>query len=202
MKIICIGRNYLEHIKELKNTSPEEILFFLKPETAIPIKGQPFFLPDFSSNIEHEIEIILKINKTGKFIQEKFAKNYFSEISIGIDFTARDLQEKLKKKGLPWEPAKSFDGSAVVGEFIPIIDLELKNINFSLYKNGKIVQKGNTKYMMNNFSKIISYVSKFITLKKGDLIFTGTPSGVSTVKKNDHLEGFIENNSLFEIKVV
>ncbi|MEC8538038.1 MAG: fumarylacetoacetate hydrolase family protein [Bacteroidota bacterium] len=202
MKIICIGRNYLEHIKELKNTSPEEILFFLKPETAIPIKGQPFFLPDFSSNIEHEIEIILKINKTGKFIQEKFAKNYFSEISIGIDFTARDLQEKLKKKGLPWEPAKSFDGSAVVGKFIPIIDLELKNINFSLYKNGKIVQKGNTKYMMNNFSKIISYVSKFITLKKGDLIFTGTPSGVSTVKKNDHLEGFIENKSLFEIKVV
>jgi len=202
MKIICIGRNYLEHIKELNNSIQKEIIFFLKPETAITIKGQPFFLPDFSQKIEHEIELVLKINKAGKFIQEKFSSKYYNEISVGIDFTARDIQKKIKKKGLPWEIAKSFDGSAVVGKFIPISESSKNKLNFSLNKNGKTVQKGNSNQMIHNFDKLISYISKFITLKKGDLIFTGTPSGVSTVKKNDFLEGFIEKKKLFEIKVV
>ncbi len=202
MKIICIGRNYLDHIKELNNSIPKEIIFFLKPETAIPIKGQPFFLPDFSKKIEHEIELVLKINKAGKFIQEKYSHKYYSEISVGIDFTARDIQEKMKKRGLPWEISKSFDGSAVIGKFIPISELNKKNINFSLKKNGNILQVGNSKEMIHNFDKIISFISKFITLKKGDLIFTGTPFGVSTVKKNDLLEGFIEKEKLFQIKVV
>tara|TARA_B100001121_G_scaffold101682_1_gene90204 strand:- start:762 stop:1370 length:609 start_codon:yes stop_codon:yes gene_type:complete len=202
MKIICIGRNYADHIKELNNPSQKEIIFFLKPETAVPIKGQPFFIPDFSNNIEHEIEIILKINKVGKFIQEKYADKYFEEISVGIDFTARDLQNNLKKKGLPWEAAKCFDGSAVIGTFIKKNQFDINNINFSLKKNGIIVQNGNSKSMINNFNKIISYISNFITLKKGDLIFTGTPSGVSTVKENDILEGFLENIKLFETKIV
>ena len=202
MKIICIGRNFADHIKELNNSSQKEIIFFLKPETAIPIKGQPFFIPDFSNNIEHEVEIILKINKVGKFIQEKFAEKYFEEISVGIDFTARDLQNNLKKKGLPWEAAKSFDGSAVVGTFIKKNQFDINNLNFSLKKNGIIVQNGNSKSMINNFNKIISYISNFITLKKGDLIFTGTPSGVSIVKENDILEGFLENIKLFETKII
>ena len=202
MKIICIGRNYADHIKELNNSSQKEIIFFLKPETAIPIKGQPFFIPDFSNNIEHEVEIILKINKVGKFIQEKFAEKYFEEISVGIDFTARDLQNNLKKKGLPWEAAKSFDGSAVVGTFIKKNQFDINNLNFSLKKNGIIVQDGNSKSMINNFNKIISYISNFITLKKGDLIFTGTPSGVSMVKENDILEGFLENIKLLETKII
>lgn len=202
MKIICIGRNYADHIKELNNPSQKEIIFFLKPETAVPIKGQPFFIPDFSNNIEHEIEIILKINKVGKFIQEKYADKYFEEISVGIDFTARDLQNNLKKKGLPWEAAKSFDGSAVIGTFIKKNQFDINNLNFSLKKNGIIVQNGNSKSMINNFNKIISYISNFITLKKGDLIFTGTPSGVSIVEENDILEGFLENIKLFETKIV
>ena len=202
MKIICIARNYLEHITELKNSIPKEIIFFLKPETAIPIKGQPFFLPDFSKKIEHEIELVLKINKVGKFIQEKFSNKYYNEISVGIDFTARDIQNKIKQKGLPWEMAKSFDGSGVIGEFIPISELNKNKINFSLNKNGKKVQRGNSNQMIHDFDKIISYISKFITLKKGDLIFTGTPCGVSTVNKNDFLQGFIENEKLLEIKVV
>ncbi|MBH75718.1 MAG: 2-hydroxyhepta-2,4-diene-1,7-dioate isomerase [Flavobacteriales bacterium] len=202
MKIICIGRNYADHIKELSNSFQKEIIFFLKPETAISIKGQPFFIPDFSNNIEHEIEIILKINKVGKFIQEKYAHKYFEEISVGIDFTARDLQNNLKKKGLPWEAAKSFDGSATIGTFIKKDKFDINNLNFSLKKNGIIVQNGNSKSMINNFNKVISYVSNFITLKKGDIIFTGTPSGVSTVKENDVLEGFLENIKLFETKVI
>ena len=202
MKIICIGRNYTDHIKELNNSSQKEIIFFLKPETAIPIKGQPFFIPDFSNNIEHEVEIILKINKVGKFIQEKFAEKYFEEISVGIDFTARDLQNNLKKKGLPWEAAKSFDGSAIIGTFIKKDKFDINNLNFSLKKNGIIVQDGNSKSMINNFNKIISYISNFITLKKGDLIFTGTPSGVSMVKENDILEGFLENIKLLETKII
>tara|TARA_B100000575_G_C23026306_1_gene591005 strand:+ start:372 stop:980 length:609 start_codon:yes stop_codon:yes gene_type:complete len=202
MKIICIGRNFADHIKELNNSSQKEIIFFLKPETAVQIKGQPFFIPDFSNNIEHEIEIILKINKVGKFIQEKYADKYFEEISVGIDFTARDLQNNLKKKGLPWEAAKSFDGSAVIGTFIKKNQFDINNLNFSLKKNGIIVQNGNSKSMINNFNKIISYISNFITLKKGDLIFTGTPSGVSLVKENDILEGFLENIKLFETKIV
>ena len=202
MKIICVARNYINHIKELKNNTPKTIIFFLKPETAIPIKGQPFFVPDFSNQIEHEIEIVIKINRTGKFIQKQFAYKYYNKVSIGIDFTARDLQNQLKKKGLPWEISKSFDGSAVIGEFLDKQELNMQLINFSLKKNGKTIQKGNSKNMIHNIEEIISYISKFITLKKGDLIFTGTPSGVSKIKKDDLLEGFIGKKKLLEITVV
>ena len=202
MKIICVGRNYLNHIKELKNNIPKDIIFFLKPETAIPIKGQPFFLPDFSNHIEHEIEIVIKINRTGKFIQEQFSYKYYNQVSVGIDFTARDLQNQLKKKGLPWEIAKSFDGSAAIGEFLDKQELNMQFIHFSLKKNGKTMQTGSSKNMIHNVDKIISYISKFITLKKGDLIFTGTPSGVSKIKKDDLLEGFIGTKKLLEIKIV
>ena len=202
MKIICIGRNYTEHALELNNPIPKEPIFFLKPETAIPINKHPFFIPDFSADINYEIEIVIKINKTGKHIQEKFAHTYYDTLSIGIDFTARDVQKKLKKNGEPWEKSKAFDGSAPVGLFIKKNNfLNLNNLNFKLLVNNTIKQTGNTKNMIFNIDYIISYVSKFITLKKGDLIFTGTPSGVSKVHKNDILEGFIENQKLLTIKV-
>ena len=202
MKIICIGRNYKKHIKELNNKYSSEIIFFLKPETSIPSKNQPFFLPDFSSEIHHEIEIIVKINRTGKFIQKKFSNRYYDEISIGIDFTARDIQENLKKMGLPWEKAKAFDGSAAVGKFISKNKINLENTEFMLKINGDIKQKGNSKNMINNIDDIISHISKYITLKKGDIIFTGTPEGVGKINKNDILEGFIENQKLLSINVI
>ncbi len=201
MKIICIGRNYQNHVLELNNTTPKEILFFLKPETAIPSKGQPFFIPDFSQEIHHEVELIIKINKTGKHIDEKFAHNYYDEISLGIDFTARDIQKKAKNKREPWEKAKAFDGSAPLGAFLKKEGFNMQNIQFELHINNTSVQKGNTKNMIFSINQIISYVSKFITLKKGDIIFTGTPSGVGKVKKNDVLEAFIENNKVLEIKI-
>jgi len=202
MKIICVGRNYKDHILELKNPTPNDMIFFLKPETAIPIKNQPFFIPDFSKKIHHEIELVIKINKTGKHIQEKFAHTYYDEFSLGIDFTARDLQEKIKKKGEPWEKAKSFDGSAPVGFFINKSKIkDIQKINFKLTVNQEERQSGNTKDMIYTVSEIISHISKFITLKKGDLIFTGTPSGVSQVKKEDLLEGFVENEKILEIKI-
>ena len=201
MKIICVGRNYQNHVLELNNTTPTEILFFLKPETAIPSKGQPFFIPDFSQEIHHEVELIIKINKTGKHIDEKFAHNYYDEISLGIDFTARDIQKKAKNKREPWEKAKAFDGSAPLGAFLKKAGFNMQNIKFELHINNTSVQKGNTKNMIFSINQIISYVSKFITLKKGDIIFTGTPSGVGKVKKNDVLEAFIENNKVLEIKI-
>ncbi len=202
MKIICVGRNYKEHIYELKNKIPNEILFFLKPETAITQKKLPFFIPDFSNNIQYEIELVIKINKTGKHIQEKFAHNYYHELTVGIDFTARDVQEKLKKNGYPWEKAKSFDGSAAIGTFIKKENIDdLNNINFKLFVNNKKQQDGNTKNMIYTIDNIISYISKYITLKKGDLIFTGTPSGVNKVKINDLLEGYINDNKLISIKI-
>ena len=201
MKIICVGRNYQNHVLELNNTTPTEILFFLKPETAIPSKGQPFFIPDFSKEIHHEVELIIKINKTGKHIDEKFAHNYYDEISLGIDFTARDIQKKAKNKREPWEKAKAFDGSAPLGVFLKKEGFNMQNIKFELHINNTSVQKGNTKNMIFSINQIISYVSKFITLKKGDIIFTGTPSGVGKVKKNDVLEAFIENNKVLEIKI-
>ena len=202
MKIICVGRNYLEHINELNNTPGSEILFFLKPETSIPIKNQPFFIPDFSNNIHHEIEIVLKINKTGKHIRKEFADKYFNEITVGVDFTARDVKNKLKNKNEPWEKAKAFDGSAPVGIFVDKNKFaDISNINFKLLINNKIKQAGNTSNMIYDFKSIISYVSKFITLKKGDLIFTGTPVGVGQVNKNDLLEGFIEEDKVLEIKI-
>ena len=202
MKIICIGRNYIEHAKELKNKIPEEPLFFLKPETAIQPKGHPFFIPDFSQMIHYEVELVIKIDRIGKHIQEQFAHKYYSKIGLGIDFTARDIQEECKKQGLPWEKAKGFDGSAQISRnFINKEDLDIHNIYFSLNHNGNEVQKGNSKDMIFSFDKIISYVSQFYTLKIGDLIYTGTPSGVGQVKIGDKLNGFINNKEVLKVLV-
>ena len=202
MKIICIGRNYKNHAKELGNDIPKEPLFFLKPDTAIQPKGHPFFIPDFSNEIHHEIEIVLKISKNGKYINQKFAHNYFQEIGLGIDFTARDIQENCKRKGLPWEIAKGFDGSAQISNvFFNKKEMVLNNINFSLKNNNITKQIGNSNNMIFSFDEIISYVSKFITLKTGDLIYTGTPSGVDKVSKGDVLTGFIEKKKILEVKV-
>ncbi|TYC17059.1 fumarylacetoacetate hydrolase family protein [Bizionia gelidisalsuginis] len=202
MKLICIGRNYTEHIAELKNEKPTEPVVFLKPDTAILLKKQPFFIPDFSDDVHHEVEILVKINKVGKYIDKKFAPKYYDEIGLGIDFTARDVQQKLKDKGLPWEKAKAFDGAAVIGKWRSKSDYEdLNNINFSLQKNDEVVQKGNTKFMLWKIDEIIEYVSKYFTLKIGDIIFTGTPSGVGRVKNNDKLKGYMEQNEMFSITV-
>jgi len=193
MKIICIGRNYSEHVKELSNQLPTEPVFFMKPDTSIITGNKPFFLPDFSNDIHHEVEIVLKICKVGKTISEKFASRYFDEIGIGIDFTARDLQAKAKEKGLPWEIAKAFEGSAPLGKFIPKKEInDIKNINFHLEKNGN---------MIFSFEKIISYVSRFFPLKTGDLIFTGTPAGVGPVTIGDHLQAYIENQLMLDFKI-
>ncbi|MFT4800966.1 MAG: 2-keto-4-pentenoate hydratase/2-oxohepta-3-ene-1,7-dioic acid hydratase in catechol pathway [Flavobacteriaceae bacterium] len=202
MKIICVGRNYVEHIKELNNEAPKDPVLFLKPDTAILLKKQPFFIPEFSNEIHHEVEILVKINKVGKHIDQKFAHKYYDEIGLGIDFTARDLQSKLKEKGLPWEKAKAFDGAAVVGKFIPKIDFkDIDNINFRLEKNNKVQQTGNTSLMLWKIDTLIEYISKYFTLKIGDIIFTGTPSGVAKVNSNDTLKGFIEEKEVFSIKV-
>ena len=202
MKIICVGRNYAEHAKELNNPVNDNPVIFLKPETAQLQRRQPFFLPDFSSEIHHEAEIVVKICKLGKNIQEKFAHKYYEEVSIGIDFTARDLQASLKAKGLPWELAKAFDASAPVGEFIPKSELEsVGNIVFSLKKNGELVQSGTTADMIFSIDHIISFVSRYFTLKKGDLIFTGTPKGVGPVTKGDILEGYIGEKHLLTVKI-
>lgn len=202
MKIICIGRNYANHAKELGNTVPTEPVFFLKPDTAISPKGHPFFIPDFTSNVHYEVELVIKINRLGKHIEERFAHKYYSEIGLGIDFTARDIQEKVKAKGLPWEKAKGFDGSAVISrKFLSKEELKLDNITFSLHKNGESVQEGNSSDMLFNFDKIISYISQFYTLKIGDLIYTGTPAGVGQVVNGDTLEGFIEDKEMFKVKI-
>jgi acylpyruvate hydrolase len=194
MKIICIGRNYEKHIEELKNKTPDEIVFFMKPDTALMQSDSAFYLPSFSSDIHHEIELVLRICREGKNISEKFAGRYYDSITVGIDFTARDIQERQKKKGLPWEPAKSFDNSAPVGSMLSMDSLKDKNnIRFELKKNGIPVQKGDSERMIHNFDRIISYVSNYITLRKGDLVFTGTPEGVGPVKPGDKLEGFLEN---------
>lgn len=202
MKIICIGRNYAKHIEELKNERPSEPVIFMKPDSAVLLKQHPFVIPEFSNDIHHEIELIVKINKVGKYIDTKFAHKYYDEISVGIDFTARDLQNELKAKGLPWEKAKSFDGSAVIGDFLPKSQFNsLENITFELTNNDKIVQKGNTNEMLWKIDEIISYVSQFFTLKIGDIIFTGSPEGVAAVKPEDVLEGFLEGNKLFSIQI-
>lgn len=201
MKIICIARNYSEHAKELNNEIPEKPVFFLKPDTALLLKGRDFYLPEFSSDIHYEAEIVLKINKPGKYIQKEFAHKYFEEITLGIDFTARDVQTELKAKGHPWEIAKAFDGSAVVGDFYNKNDFKLNEFRFRLEKNQIIVQNGNIKDMIFDFAEIISEASKYFTLKKGDLIFTGTPAGVGKVEENDLLTGFLENNKVFEVSV-
>jgi 2-keto-4-pentenoate hydratase/2-oxohepta-3-ene-1,7-dioic acid hydratase in catechol pathway len=202
MKIICIGRNYANHIEELKNERPAEPVIFMKPDSAVLLKQHPFVIPEFSEDIHHEIELIVKISKVGKYIEPKFAHKYYDEISVGIDFTARDLQAKLKEKGLPWEKAKAFDGSAVIGDFLPKSQfVSLENITFELKNNDITVQKGNSDMMLWNIDELISYVSQFFTLKIGDIIFTGTPAGVAVVKPNDVLEGFLEGQKLFRIQV-
>lgn len=202
MKIICIGRNYGKHIQELQNERPEEPVVFLKPDSSILLKQHPFVIPEFSDDVHHEVEVLVKINKVGKYIESKFAHTFYDEIGLGIDFTARDLQSKLKEKGLPWEKAKAFDGSAVIGEFYPKSAFNSsESINFELRNNGIVVQKGNTNHMLWKIDELISYVSQFFTLKKGDIIFTGTPEGVSAVKPNDLLEGYIENKKSFRIHV-
>ncbi len=202
MKIICIGRNYVNHIAELQNERPDEPVIFLKPDTAILAKKFPFVIPTFSSDIHHEIEIIVKINRVGKHIDKKFAHKYYEEIGVGIDFTARDLQQKLKDKGLPWEKAKAFDGSAVIGDFLSKnIFNSQENLTFGLEKNGELVQQGSTAQMLWKIDEIIAYVSQFFTLKIGDIIFTGTPEGVAAVKPGDVLEGFLQQHKLLSIHV-
>ena len=202
MKIICVGRNYVEHIEELNNSVPVEPVLFLKPDTAILLKKQAFFIPEFSNNVHHEVEILVKINRVGKHIDKKFAYKYYDEIGLGIDFTARDLQQQLKDTVLPWEKAKGFDGAAVIGKFLPKSTFEtIDAIDFSLEKNGKEVQKGNTSLMLWKIDALIENISKYFTLKIGDVIFTGTPSGVSQILPNDTLKGFIENREMFSIKV-
>lgn len=202
MKIICIGRNYADHISELNNERPDEPVIFLKPDTAILPKKTPFVIPEFSKEVHHEVEVLIKICKVGKYISPKFAHKYYDEIGLGIDFTARDLQAKLKEKGLPWEKAKAFDHSAIIGDFLPKKNYSsLENINFELRSNGEVVQQGSTALMLWNIDEIISYVSQFFTLKKGDIIFTGTPKGVAAVKENDVLEGFLEGKQMFKIQI-
>lgn len=202
MKIICIGRNYVAHIEELKNEKPSNPVVFLKPDTALLKPGAPFFYPDFSENIHHEAELVLKISKEGKNIQKQFASRYFEEIGLGIDFTARDLQDQCKAKGLPWEIAKAFNGAAPVGEFKSVAEFaDLADIDFHLTINGELRQKGNTSLMLFDFSSIIAYVSQFFTLKKGDLIYTGTPAGVGPVKVGDRLEGFIGTQKMLDFEV-
>ena len=202
MKIICVGRNYVSHVKELKNKLPKNPIIFLKPDTSIIKKNAPFFIPSFSNNIDHEVELIVKINRIGKHIQKEYSHKYYQEISLGIDFTARKLQNELKKDGLPWEKSKAFDGSALIGKWISKDNFSnLNSLNFELFKNKKSIQKENTSRMIWDIDSIISYCSIYFTLKIGDIIFTGTPKGVSSIKNDDLLDGFIEGKEVFSIKI-
>ncbi|WP_187261992.1 fumarylacetoacetate hydrolase family protein [Pontibacter beigongshangensis] len=202
MKILAIGRNYAAHIEELKNEVPDEPVIFFKPDTAVLRNNEPFYYPDYSQDIHHEIELVLRICREGKNIDSKFAGKYYDAIGLGIDFTARDIQAKAKAKGLPWTIAKGFNGSAPISEFLPLSQFpDLSNITFSLHINGELRQKGNTSMMLNTFDSMLAYVSKFITLKTGDLIFTGTPEGVGPVQIGDKLEGYIEDKKLLDFEV-
>lgn len=202
MKIICVGRNYAAHAAELKNEVPSEPVIFLKPDTALLPKRQPFFYPDFSKDIHFETEVVVRIDRLGKNIAPKFAHKYYSELSLGIDFTARDLQQKLKEKGLPWEKAKAFDGSAPTGKFIDKSTLpQVNQLNFELKVNGESRQSGNTSQMLFAIDELIAYVSQFFTLKIGDLIFTGTPQGVGPIAIGDHLEAYLENEKVLDLKI-
>jgi len=202
MKIICVGRNYAMHAQELKNKIPKEPILFIKPDSAILQKRNPFFIPDFSQDIHYEVELVIRIKKTGKHIQKKFAHKYYDEIGLGIDFTARDIQEQCKDEGLPWEKAKAFDGSCVIGNFISLNTLkDSKNIQFLLEKNEEVVQEGHSGDMLFGFDELIKYISKYFTLKIGDLIFTGTPAGVGPVQKGDQLRGFLEGKLNFEVNI-
>jgi 2-keto-4-pentenoate hydratase/2-oxohepta-3-ene-1,7-dioic acid hydratase in catechol pathway len=201
MKIICIGRNYAKHIEELDNEKPSEPVIFMKPDSAILLKNNPFIIPPFSQDIHYEVEILVKINRIGKFIDQKFAHKYYDEIGLGIDFTARDLQSRLKEKGLPWEKAKAFDGSALIGKFYAKDIFDLDNIKFQLFKNDQLVQDGESSHMLWKIDELIAYVSQFFTLKIGDVIFTGTPAGVGKVEANDQLKGVMEGKDMFQIKI-
>ncbi|MBN9312649.1 MAG: 2-hydroxyhepta-2,4-diene-1,7-dioate isomerase [Chryseobacterium sp. 39-10] len=201
MKIICIGRNYVEHARELGNEIPENPVIFIKPDTAILKKGSDFYLPEFSNEIHYELEVVLKISKGGKYIQEENAPQHYDEIALGIDLTARDLQQKLKEKGLPWELAKAFDGSAVVSDFFPKKNVDLKALQFSLKKNKELVQNGNTSQMIFSPEKIIAFASQYFTLRVGDLIFTGTPKGVGQVAENDVLEAFLNDDKVLHLRI-
>lgn len=202
MKIICIGRNYVDHAKELNNPVPKEPVFFMKPDTALIPARNPFVYPSFSNDVHHEVEIVVKINRLGKHIDEKFAHKYFNEISVGVDFTARDIQQQCKEKGLPWEKAKAFDGSAPTGTFININEIaDINNLDFNIQVNGETKQQGNTKDMLFNIHQIIAHVSKFVTLKIGDFIFTGTPAGVGPINIGDKIDCFIEGKNLLHFNV-
>jgi len=202
VKIICVGRNYPKHIKELVNQRPESPVIFIKPDTSLLQKNNPFFIPDFSRLINYELELLVKINRIGKYIQPKFAFKYYREIGLGIDFTARDIQQQLKEKGLPWEKAKGFDGSALIGEWFDKSNFEdINKLDFHLLKNGIVTQSGNSSQMIWKIDELISEISKFFTLKIGDIIFTGTPEGVGDVKEDDLLEGFLMNEKAFSIKI-
>ena len=201
MKIICVGKNYLKHIDELNSSKEDEPVIFLKPDTSIIQKNQPFFIPEFSNEIHYEIEIILKFNRLGKHIESKFSNKYFNQISLGIDFTARDFQNKFKERGLPWDISKGFDNSALIGDWKSIKTYDLDNINFRLEKNGKIVQQSNSKNMIWKLDELIAYASKYFTIKIGDIMFTGTPEGVGVVSENDVLEGFLGDEKVFSVKI-
>lgn len=202
MKLICIGRNYTAHINELENEKPKDPVVFIKADSAVLPKDQDFYLPPFSNNVHHEVELLVKITKVGKHIAKEFAHKYYDEVGLGVDFTARDVQDVLKSKGLPWEKAKSFDGSAVIGKWVSKSNYrDLNELRFSLKKNNKVVQSSNSELMLWKMDELISYVSQFFTLKKGDIIFSGTPSGVGKVEAGDVLEGFIENESFFKVGV-
>ena len=201
MKIICIGRNYADHVAEMNSETPKSPLFFIKPDTALLLKNRPFFIPDFSNEIHHEVEIVVRICKMGKHIQSKFAHKYYNQIGLGVDFTARDIQQQCIINGNPWEIAKAFDHSAVLSEFINVNPSEIQNINFSLKINDKTVQKSNTGFMIFKVDEIIAYISKFVTLRIGDLIYTGTPSGIGKVNIGDHLQGFIEDKKMFDFEI-
>lgn len=202
MKILCIGRNYEEHAKELKNPLSSEPVVFMKPDSSLLRNNDPFYLPDFAQSFHHEVELVFKINRLGKNIEERFAHRYYSEVALGIDFTARDLQDDLRSKGLPWEKCKAFDGSAVLSQFVPISKYsDIKNLQFKLLVNGETRQTGNSDAMIFNIDQIIAHLSKFFTLKIGDLIYTGTPAGVGEVKLGDRLQGYIEEEVFFDFLV-
>lgn len=201
MKIFCIGRNYAEHAKELNNPVPERPLIFMKPPSAILSKGKDFYVPEFSKDVHYEAELVIKICKNGKYVAKRFVQDYYKEITLGIDITARDLQNELKAKGHPWEIAKGFDGSAILGDFMPISKFDLSNTNFSLKKNGEEVQRGNSSDMIFTIDDIIVYLSQFFRLQMGDLIYTGTPAGVGPMIIGDHFEGFVEEKKVFDTKI-
>jgi len=201
MKIVCIGRNYAAHVRELNNAMPDEPVIFIKPDSAVLRNNAPFFIPEFTQDVHHEIDVVVKIKKNGKSIPVQFAADYYDEITVGIDFTARDLQSKLKEKGLPWEKAKGFDHSAVIGKFIPKAGLNIHQLDFHLTKNGDVVQQGNTEMMMHSVDEVIAHVSQYFMLKTGDLIFTGTPEGVGPVAFGDELKGFLGDTQLFRCAV-